>query len=104
MLSKKECHLALKDIDNGKSPGSDGLSSERDDINLEVVVSINYGFEKHQMPICQKRGIITLVLEKDKPTNLLGNLRPISLLNKDYKIAMKANFTKRLEAVLPHVI
>ena len=28
MLSKKECHLALKDIDNGKSPGSDGLSSE----------------------------------------------------------------------------
>ena len=99
MLSKKECHLALKDIDNGKSPGSDGLSSEFykvfwDDINLEVVVSINYGFEKHQMPICQKRGIITLVLEKDKPTNLLGNLRPISLLNKDYKIAMKANFTK----------
>ena len=38
ILSEKECHLALKDMENGKSPGSDGLSSEFykvfwDDIN-----------------------------------------------------------------------
>ena len=95
MLSEKECHLALKDMDNGKSPGLDGLSSEFykvfwDDIDLYVVASINYSFEKCQMSICQKRGIFTLVLEKDKPTNLLGNLKPTSLLNTDYKIAMKA--------------
>ena len=25
MLSEKECHLALKDMENGKLPGSDGL-------------------------------------------------------------------------------
>ena len=108
MLSEKECHLALKDMDNGKSPGSDGLSSEFykvfwDDINLDVVASINYSFEKRQMSICQKRGIITLVPKKDKPTNLLGNLTPISLLNTGYKIATKA-ISKRLEAVLPNVI
>ena len=82
MLSEKECHLALNDMENGKSPGSDGLSSEFykvfwDDINLDVVASLNYSFEKRQMSICQKRGIITLVPKKDKPTNLLGNLRPI---------------------------
>jgi uroporphyrinogen-III decarboxylase len=41
--------------------------------------------------------------KKDKPTNLLGNLRPISLLNTDYKIVTKA-IAKRLEAVLPLVI
>ena len=40
MLSEKECHLALKDMENGKLPGSDGLSSEFykvfwDDINLQ---------------------------------------------------------------------
>ena len=28
MLSEKECNLALKDMENGKSPGSDGLSRE----------------------------------------------------------------------------
>ena len=108
MLSEKECHLALNDKENGKSPGSDGLSSEFykvfwDDINLDVVASLNYSFEKRQMSICQKRGIITLVPKKDKPTNLLGNLRPISLLNTDYKIATKT-IAKRLEAVLPNVI
>lgn len=60
--------------------------------NVEVVASINYSFEKRQLSICQKRGIIfiTLVPKKDKLTNLLGNLRPASLLNTDYKIAMKA--------------
>ena len=108
MLSEKECHLALKDMENGKSPGSDGLSIEFyqvfwDDINLDVVASINYSFEKRQMSICQKRGIISLVPKKDNSTNLLGNLRPISLLNTDYKIATKA-IAKRLEAVLPNVI
>ena len=108
MLSEKECHLALKDMENGKSPGSDDLSSEFyrvfwDNINLDVVASINYSFEKRQMSICQKRGIISLVPKKDYPTNLLGNLRPISLLNTDHKIATEA-IAKRLEAVLPNVI
>ena len=59
---------------------------------LDVVRSINYSFEKCQTSAFQKRGIITLVLEKDKPTNPLGNLRPISLLKTDYKIAMKEIF------------
>ena len=29
--------------------------------NVDVVASINYSFEKRQLSICQKRGIITLV-------------------------------------------
>ena len=95
-------------MDNGKSPGSDGFTCEFykffwDYVKQNVVESINYGFEKRQLSICQRRGIITLVPKKDKPTNLLGNLRPISLLNTDYKIATKA-IAKRLEAVLPLVI
>ena len=84
-------------MDSGKSTSSDGLSSEFykvfwDDINLDVVKSINYSFEKRQTSVFQKRGIITLVLEKEKPANPLGNLRPVSLLKTDYKIAMKAIF------------
>ena len=75
----------------------------RNNINLDVLASINYSFEKRQLSICQKRGIITLVPKKDKPTNLLRNLRPISLLNTDYKIATIA-IAKWLEAVLQNVI
>ena len=107
LLSEHECYQALKDMDNGKTPGSDGLTSEFykifwEVIKQDVVASINYGFHKGQLSICQRRGIITLVPKKDKPTNLLSNLRPISLLNTDYKIATKA-IAKRLEAILPHV-
>ena len=95
-------------MDNEKSPGSDGFTCEFykffwDYVKQNVIASINYGLEKRQLSICQRRGIITLVPKKDKPSNFLGNLRPISLLNTDYKIAMKA-IAKRLEAVLPLLI
>ena len=107
-LTEQECYQALKHMDNGKSPGSDGFTCEFykffwDYVKQNVIANINYGFEKRQLSICQRRGIITLVPKKDKPTNLLGNLRPISLLNTDYKIATKA-IAKRLEAVLPLLI
>ena len=92
-------------MSSGKSPGSGGFICEFykffwDYVKQNVVERINYGFEKRQLSICQRSGIITLVLKKEKPTNLLGNLRPISLLNTDlYKIATKA-IAKRLEAIL----
>ena len=108
MLTEQEYYQALKHMDNGKSLGSDGFTCEFykffwDYVKQNVVESINYGLEKHQLSMCQRTGIITLVLKKDKPTNLLGNLRPISLLSTDYKIATKA-IAKRLKAVLPLVI
>ena len=93
---------------NGKSAGSDGFTCACckffwDNIKQNVIASINYGFEKRQLSICQRRCIITLVPREDKPSNLLGNLSLISLLNTDYKIATKA-IAKRLEAVLPLLI
>ena len=69
----------------------------------DVVSSINYAFEKCELSICQKRGVITLLPKKGKPPNSLNNLRPIPLLNTDHKIASKA-LAKRLEKVLPDVI
>ena len=95
-------------MQSGKTPGSDGSTSEFykcfwEDIKTEVIASINYGFDKGQLSICQRRGIISLLPKKDKPTNLLNNLRPISLLNTDYKIATKA-IARRLENILPFII
>ena len=91
-----------------KYPGSDGLMSEFykrfwEEIVDDVVQSINSAFDKGELSICQKRGIITLLPKKDKPTDVLNNLRPVTLLNVDYKIATKV-IANRLAKVLPDII
>ena len=95
-------------MDCNKTPGLDGFTCEFhklfwDNIKQHVMASINYGFERVQLSIRQ-RSIIALAPKKDKPTNLLSNPRPISLLNTlYYKTGTKAT-AKRLEALLPLVI
>ena len=65
--------------------------------------SFNYAFQKGTLSISQRRGIISFIPKKDKDKTLLENLRPISLLNVDYKILTKA-IAKRLEKILPKII
>ena len=60
-------------------------------------------FQKGSLSISQKRGIVSLIPQKNKDKTLLENLRPISLLNVDYKILTKS-IAKRLEKVLPKII
>ena len=62
-----------------------------------------YAFDKGELPMSQKRGIIILLPKKGNPTDTLNNLHPVSLLNTNYKIASKA-LAKRVEKVLPEVI
>ena len=93
-ITKEESKRALNEMETGKSAGSVGLTSEFykrfwDEIGDDVVQSINSAFDKGELPICQKRGIITLLPKKDKPTDILNNIRPVTLLNVDYKIAAK---------------
>ena len=74
-----------------------------EEVGDDVVQSINSTFDKGELSICQKRGIITLLPKKDKPTDVLNNLRPVTLLNVDYKIATKV-IANRFAKVLPDII
>ena len=65
--------------------------------------SFNFAFQSRKLSISQRRGIISLIPQKIKDKTMLENLRPISLLNVDYKIVTKA-IAKRLEKVLPSII
>ena len=49
-----------------------------EEIGDDVVECINYAFNKGELSICQKRGVITLLPKKDKPTDVLNNLRPVT--------------------------
>jgi len=56
-----------------------------------------------QLSNSQRQAIIRLIEKKDKDRRYIENWRPISLLNVDYKIGLKAS-TARLEKVLPEII
>ena len=68
-----------------------------------MIRSFNFAYDNGSLLISQRRGIITPIPKPNKDTTLLDNLRPISLLNTDYKILTKV-IAKRLEKVLPKVI
>jgi hypothetical protein len=114
---KAECDLeitfvelaqALKELKNGKTPGTDGFPPDYyklfwKDLGILVFESIEHALAKGEMSIDQKRGVINLIPKKDKDVRMLKNWRPISLLNTDYKILTKTMAT-RLKKVLPTVI
>ena len=95
LLSERECFEALKSMESGKSPGTDGIPAEFykvfwKDVSAFLISSLNRSYPKGNLAITQRRGIISLIPKKDKALNELKNWRPITLLNCDYKIASKA--------------
>ena len=109
-LTASECLESLKSMESNKSPGSDGLPAEFykvfwNDFNQHLLNALNcaYMYTKGLLSITQRRGLITLIPKKNKPTNLLKNWRRITLLNCDYKIATKS-IVSRIRKVLPKII
>ena len=107
-ITKKEASIALKNMNNNKSPGTDGFTVEFfkffwGEIGNFVVRSLNEGFEKKEMSITQREGIIICIPKGDKPREYLKNWRPISLLNVVYKIGSSA-IANRIKTVLPNLI
>ena len=83
-LTEIECATALKQIQNNKSPGSDGLTAEFykifwNEIKHYYIASINSSYDTGNLTQMQKQGIINLIPKKGKDTTSLNNWRPISL-------------------------
>ena len=71
LLTAKECLEAVKLMESGKSPGTDGLPAEFykvfwNDISPYLVSSLNRSYQKGKLAITQRRGIISLIPKKDK--------------------------------------
>ena len=107
-LTKQDFLNSLKLLKNAKCPGSDGLTAEFykffwTDIGDCVTESLLYSTEVGYLSTEQKRGVISLIPKKGKNRLLLGNWRPISLLNTDYKIYTKT-LAERIKPHLPNII
>jgi len=104
-LTAEECRAALKTFQHNKTPGTDGLTAKFylcfwKDIFGPLIGCLNHGALLGKLSISQRQVIISLIPKKKKKDPLLLiNWRPISLLNTDYKLAIKCIAT-RLEKVI----
>lgn len=94
LLTPEECHAALPDMARRKAPGSDGLPMEFylkfwDLLGEDLVCVLNSCFCSGRLSHSQCRGVISLSFKKGDRLDM-GNWRPISLLNVDYKLAARA--------------
>ena len=107
LLSSDELFAALKGLQTGKSPGSDGLPAEFylafwDDIGDSLSLVLNERFRLGSLTDSQRESLLRLIHKKDD-RRLPKNWRPISLLNTDYKLASKV-ITERLKSVLSSIV
>ena len=108
LLSYSEISNTLKKMQNNKSPGSSGFTTEFykffwQDLGYFVLKSLNYGFEMGEFSQTQKEGVITCVPKPGKSKKFVKNWRPISLLNITYKLASGA-IASRIKSILPFII
>jgi len=104
-ITIEEYVKALDTLENGKTPGNDGIPTEFyktfwSCIASELMTDVfNYSFDSGKMSNSQKQAIITLNDKKDKDGTYLENWRPISLVNADSKLASKV-ISNRIKKVL----
>ena len=73
LLTEVECSNALKQMQNNKSPGSDGLTTEFykifwNDLKTYLTKSLNFSFMNGDLTDLQKQSIITILPKTDKDT------------------------------------
>ena len=103
----EELTVALKGLQTGKTPSSDGLSTEfyvffGNDLGESLLAVLNESFHAGSLPEKQYEGLLRLIYKKDD-RRLPKNWRPISLLNTDYKLASKVR-TERLKKVMNSIV
>jgi hypothetical protein len=106
-ITPQEVTAAIRSIGSGKSPGPDGLSSEfyktfAHDLAEPLAKLYQKFIETGEIPSSISNAYIHLLYKKGDPQDI-GNWRPISLLNVDYKILAKI-ISDRMRKCLPKII
>ena len=100
-ISMEELESAVKSMKNEKTPGQDGLPVDFYKVFWRLLKEPFYDmmiecYEQKYMHASARKGILNLIPKANKDVRLVKNLRPITLLNTDYKIIEKAVANKIL--------
>ena len=109
-LTLTELGKALKNLNNGSSPGIDGFCAGWLKCFWPILgkflfnaIMTSKNKENPEMSPVMRMALITLIPKGDKDRSLLGNWRPISLLSIFYKV-LSAALAERLKFALQEVI
>ena len=107
-LSLSELSSALASMKKGRSPGSNGFTSDFfkifwDYLGIFLFRTAEESINNGTLPLSHRESIVTLIPKAGKPLNSLKDWRPISLLNVDFKIISSA-ITNRLKTVIQDII
>lgn len=103
-----ELNAAISKLKRGKSPGSDGFTSEwyktiKDILSPVLLRTFNWVLKKKEIPASGRYAIISVIPKDGKEKLDCSNYRPISVLNIDYKLFTTV-LSKRIENILPDLI
>ena len=89
-----ELSRAVKELKNRKCPGPDGLPTDLYKVFWRTLKqplkeAIDFAWRIEELHTTALRGVLNLIPKGDKDTRYLKNVRPITLLNTDYKIIEK---------------
>jgi hypothetical protein len=106
-VTESEVLAALKSLNKNKSPGVDGLTPEFylkfwDALRTPFMGMVRDSFSKCRLPRSTCTAIISMI-PKSSTAEAVGDLRPLSLTNTDYKIIAKT-LANRLSGVIDTVV
>ena len=104
----KEIEAAIKEMNNNKTPGFDGIPVDFykvfwTSVKEPFMAMVNDAYEQQSLHSTAREGILNLIPKPKKDSRYIKNLRPITLLNTDYKIIEKVIANKMIPA-LKHII
>ena len=103
-ITMLDLEKAIKTMKNGKTPGEDGIPVDFykvfwTRIRIAFYDMVIQCYEYTKLHDTARKGILNLIPKPGKDSRYIKNLRPITLLNTDYKIIEKAIANKMLPAL-----
>ena len=107
-FNMNELFVAIKNMKNNSCPGPDGIPAEFykmfwKDVKQDLFAAILDVYERELLFCSSRTGVLNVIPKGNKDTRYLKNLRPLSLLNTDYK-AIEKMLANRIVPQLEHVI
>ena len=104
-ITSEDVQLAIMKMKNEKTPGADGIPIDLykvfwSQLKAPFMEMVKDCYKKEQLHESARQGILNLIPKAQKDTRFIKNLKPITLLNTDYKIIEKAIADKCSLAIL----